>query len=559
MGHKKLSLNNTSSSTNFYYLLFRNMTLCSIVFLALILFVFTIPYSLAAPNAATDNVSISIPVACTMSGTVVSPHAVSTIGGMLEEDIGTTKINTACNDKNGYVVYAIGNTGDVEGSTVLSSTLGSSYDIPTGALNSDSSAWAMKLSAVPGDYAPEIMPAFTNYTNIPNVWTKVASRASGTASSLDSAFNTTYAVHTISTQPAGTYSGQVKYVMLHPSTAAEPTDTLEHAFALAGKTKVDNILNPETGEYGSFYKMQDMTTNICESTSLVDEQNTLQLVDIRDNKLYWVTKLRDGHCWMTQNLDLDLSSSVALTSETTDLNDNSLMGAYQKGYSYDVEHRIISWTPENTTRNYAANTGTPWYDSLNKAYSLDPDEWYWNGNDNTPNCNYLTTTCEDFSRAPYNNNGAHGAVGNYYNWSAVIASDDSSSLTSNTYTDITKNPQNSICPKGWRLPTVSSQGSMLGSTSEFVRLNGIYNDNVTNSDRKLIELPLWFARSGYVSGSLVSAGGIAYYWSSTIYNGNFAYRLRFTGNNVDPANNYVYPSREDYGRRYGMSTRCLAR
>lgn len=180
MGYKKLSLNNTSSSTNFYYLLFRNMTLCSVVFIVLILFVFTMPYSLAAPNAVTDNVSISIPVACTMSGTVVSPHAASTIGGILEEDIGTTKINTACNDKNGYVVYAIGNTGGTEGSTVLSSILGSDYDIPTGALDSDSSAWAMKLSAVPGDYAPEIMPAFANYTNIPNVWTKVASRASAT-------------------------------------------------------------------------------------------------------------------------------------------------------------------------------------------------------------------------------------------------------------------------------------------------------------------------------------------------------------------------------------------
>ena len=80
--------------------------------------------------------------------------------------------------------------------------------------------------------------------------------------------------------------------------------------------------------------MQDMETSICESTTLVDEQNTLQLVDIRDNKLYWVTKLQDGHCWMTQNLDLDLNTTTILTPADSDVTAN--------------------WTPVRATINAAA-------------------------------------------------------------------------------------------------------------------------------------------------------------------------------------------------------------
>ena len=45
--------------------------------------------------------------------------------------------------------------------------------------------------------------------------------------------------------------------------------------------------------------MQEMTAEIC-SKSTVGQ--TKQLKDTRDNKTYWVTKLADNNCWMTQNL-----------------------------------------------------------------------------------------------------------------------------------------------------------------------------------------------------------------------------------------------------------------
>ena len=54
--------------------------------------------------------------------------------------------------------------------------------------------------------------------------------------------------------------------------------------------------------------MQEMTSSICENSP---QLATKQLRDIRDGKYYWVTKLADGNCWMTQNLDLDLNYSLA--------------------------------------------------------------------------------------------------------------------------------------------------------------------------------------------------------------------------------------------------------
>ena len=70
--------------------------------------------------------------------------------------------------------------------------------------------------------------------------------------------------------------------------------------------------------------MQEMTPEICASAK---ENDTTRLEDVRDGKLYWVAKLADGNCWMTQNLDLDLTAGVELTPETSDVSANWDPGA----------------------------------------------------------------------------------------------------------------------------------------------------------------------------------------------------------------------------------------
>ena len=192
------------------------------------------------------------------------------------------------------------------------------------------------------------------------------------------------------------------------------------------------------------------------------------------------------------------------------------------------------------------------------AYSLNPGRWYWDGDDNAPGCNILTTTCEHFSQTKTSTNERF-SVGNYYNWSAAVASDNTYALDTSTYNNPQNNPQNSICPKGWRLPTISNQGNIENSTSEFARVNGLYQ---LGGDIGLISSPLYFVRSGYVinTTSLGGAGSTGYYWSSTVGNGrsnlSYAYYIVFNKNTVTPNTD------ADTGmtsRGGGFSVRCLAR
>ena len=560
MGSKQ---DKTNSYTEFYYHFFKWSSAVVVLLLLVSVFVLTLPRSSA--NSSSDSIRISLPTSCTLSGNVTAEHTASMVSGQELRDIGTTEINTICNDKDGYLVYAKGTTQNSLGEVVLASSLGSNYDIKTGNIPSSNgdSSWAMKLSLGTSTFPPTIVSDYDNkYVPVPNDWTKVVYRSASTAtnSTATSIFNTTYAVYTTPGQPAGTYSGQVKYVMLHPSTTTVlPTTTLESAFASAGKSKKTGVVDPVTGQTGDFYKMQDMNSSICDAVTPNDNPgyDEIQLVDDRDNKIYWVAKLKDGHCWMTQNLDLDLSPSRVLTSGDTDLNDNSLLGAYYTGYSYNASSRVISWKPTNITRDYQGGTGTGWSNNSNVAYSLDPGNWYWDGDDSTPNCNYLDSTkgCTHFTQNATGAN-AHLSVGNYYNWSAAIASDGSSSLSSSTYNNITLNPQNSICPKGWRLPTISNVPyTTVNSTSEFGRLNQLYNGG-GSTDPKLISNPLWFVRSGVIINSaFLELGSGAYYWPSTVNGSTGAYSLYFTHNSVRP-------DRSDgayYGRGNGRSVRCVAR
>ena len=563
MGHKvKQSL--MSSRIDFFYYAFRNVLLVSVSLLTFSVFIFTIPHSSATiSDSSADSVTLTLSTSCTLSSSVLEVHNANLNGGQYKEDIGNTRINAYCNDNNGYNIYAIGYSGDVDGNTELIGESSSNYNIATGIYNptgpNNSSLWSMKLtpgngSDITSSTPPTINNGYDSYNVIPNVYTLVASRTSGTNMTIDtditgSYFNTTYNIYASSVQPAGSYEGRVKYVMIHPH-SDNSNITIENAFALNGKER-----------HGLHYAMQDITTEICNAANVYDEASQTQLIDTRDNKLYWVAKLQDGHCWMTQNLDLDLETTptnvAPLTSENTDLNDGSGSGAYSVGYNYDPDSKIISWIPTNTTRDYQHNTGTSWRNDHNITYSLDPGEWYWDGDDDTPSCNYLDPNqgCVHFTQ---NKTGVnqHLTVGNYYNWSAAIASNGSSSLNTSTYNDISLNPKNSICPKGWRLPTISNVPyTTVNSTSEFGRLNQLYNSG-GNTDQKLILNPLWFVRSGnFYNNNLDNPGSGAFYWSSTVSSSQMAYILNFTTSTIQPASNFY----TNYIRWRGGSIRCLAR
>ena len=520
----KAGSNRTNNYTEFFYHAFRNILLVSIPLVIIFALILSIPHSSATVSGASaDSLTLSLPTSCTLSSVVNSAHNATLISGTYTSDIGKTTITTLCNDGNGYAIYANGLSNGTVGNNALISSVSSNHNIATGIYHQGdtTSSWAMKLGNISGDTSPTPPVIEQGYNNtyglVPSTWTKVAGRTSGTTDMITgSTFTTTYAVYTAPTQHAGTYTGQVAYALIHGSG--------------------DNV--------GTLHFMQ----NVSEwQNEIPNPGDTLQAMDTRDGKQYWVTRLADGHIWMTQNLDLDLSYVDAqgntiirnFTSEDTDLTDHSKTGAYADGYEYDETTGITTWTPIITAKtiNFEGTTVVGWQSSREEPRSASKTD--------------STAT-------------GHASLGNYYNWAAAIASNDVSPLTQETYRDITNNPQNSICPKGWRLPTISNQSnSLVNSTNEFGRLNFLYNDNQTSgtgSGAKLIESPLWFARAGYVAenGSLNRYDSDGNYWSSTVQGPDYAYSLSF--NDIDRIiTNNVYGN--DYRSRkvFGWSIRCVAR
>lgn len=159
--------------------------------------------------------------------------------------------------------------------------------------------------------------------------------------------------------------------------------------------------------------MQEMTGAICYNSA---ENETKQLKDTRDNKLYWVTKLADNNCWMTQNLDYNIKAgdfSGAVATKT---------GNIDTGWNTSDQTAIQSWDPGN----YYYAMDTAWTNCSSSGVA------------NMGACAKWTTS------APATE-GQHYHVGNYYSWNAATAG-TGGSITSGQASA-------SICPTNWKLPT----------------------------------------------------------------------------------------------------------
>lgn len=174
-----------------------------------------------------DEITVTVDSACT-----IGIYRSSSMTGIMPgetKDIGAYRMATYCNDNNGYDIYAIGYTNGEYGNTDMISTTGNT--IITGASREDS-YWNMRLSpgtaTDPTAHIPTIVSPFTSINTIPNGYTKVATYPSTTIPqgtdpmASGSYFDAIYQVHASTTQPAGTYKGQVQYVMVHPVGVSAP-------------------------------------------------------------------------------------------------------------------------------------------------------------------------------------------------------------------------------------------------------------------------------------------------------------------------------------------------
>ncbi len=535
MGDKQYK---TNSYTEFFYYIFRNILLVSVpllvvsgIVLSHLSFHSSATGSSSGSTSSTDSLSFSISSSCTLSSVVDSSHTAELINGTYTNGIGKTTITTLCNDGNGYSVYAVGYSNNEEGNNRLVNTESSNFNIVSGTAESgNTSNWAMSLNNLKDD--PSLTPPTITldydgiYGIVPDKWTKVASLpAKATDMIKGSSFTTTYAVYTSSSQYAGTYNGQVKYMLVHPS------------------------YKP------AVYFMQDVAS--WKNTLGLEE--SVQAIDKRDGESYWVTKLADGHIWMTQNLDLDIggTNTAPLNSNNTDISTTaSGSGIYTAGYT--EQDGVWTWNPVSTaiTSNHViSDTSVPaWGNNNTTPYSAEGGDTYYytsNTTDNDARYNSLQA-CKDASHTE--DECKRYFAGNYYNWTAAIASNNSSSLTTQY-----ANAPNSICPKGWRLPIATNANQSVYEFGELLYQQGIittktstsYTENGFNNIRKA---PLWFVRGGLIRNiALINDGIYGVYWSSTTSDSSHAYSLYFDKSIVSPTN-HNYDVRSD-----GRSLRCLAR
>ena len=385
--------------------------------------------------------SVNVNAACTMSttgnvdsDTDTNTHTATLTPGTWTGDIGTTNVTATCNDPLGFAIYAIGysnnsyvptdlgsntdliysnsnasaNTSTTTSTTIDTITADITNNISTNTNTSgNTSGWSMNLGKS-SDSNVVITPTPTDYSNyapVPSTYAKVATYTNGTTTGgAESSFNTTYGAYISPTQAPGTYTGAVRYTLVHPNNAIpQPT-----------------------------YYMQDFTIGQCE---VLANNGPIEVVDKRDNEVYKVQYLKDGNCWMLDNLRLG---------------------------SNDYE---IPLSPLDT------NIKEPWV--LPKGIT----EGFLRYNEAQVNATYKNDT----NVTSYGLGS--GKIGTYYNYCAASGGTYCYGQDAGI-----GNAEYDVCPSGWRLPTGGENGEYqnlyanYGNTPELFRnafsatLSGYFSD-----------------------------------------------------------------------------------
>ena len=419
-------------------------------------------------TSVVDEINITVPVSCTISGTGMNTHNANINNGQYNSAIGETTMKAFCNDNNGFAIYAIGFTDNEDGKNVLTnSTLGSVYDIETGrAITGNDSQWAMKLSTVisPTPTYPIVIagstddtdkeqgdPDYSTFQEVPDDYTLVAKRTAGTdigTNAEGSTLKSTYQAYISKTQPAGTYTGQVKYTLVHPHSADKPQKPLY------------------------LHEIDDWR-----ETWLHTIGDSVEAIDIRDGNTYLVSKLQDGRIWLLENLKLDPTNPI-VKNRLNETNTNASSNAIHNYYHGDISNP--GWTTIPVT-NTIANFNTNVEPQINNSYieSISSDSM---------------------------DQGNQWKTGVFYNYcAATIGTFCYESGSEYDIPDTLIDAVYDLCPANWRMPT----GSSSGEYQTLLQYPGVSN---YSAYRNVLRLPM----SGfYASNGIIMNGEIANYWSSS--------------------------------------------
>ena len=339
----------------------------------------TLPQSAQAEEAE-SKVSLSVaPVISLSLQDTVAVEVTPTQDGTFSSNTAALSIST--NNETGYSLYMATSNGE---NTLTSQNPGTS-DVISAVNGGDSGVTSANFTNNTWGYnlSQEAVSDTTAYKAVPTANGDTALITTESPTEADT-YNLTFGTKVDTSLPSGTYSNDVV---------------------------VSVVANPAfVPVFDGIQTMQEMTSTICADAA---ENDTAQLTDTRDGKKYWVTKLADGNCWMTQNLRL---------SSTT-----------ESGGS-----RVLTSADSNVTQNWSFPTGS-----------------LTSGNSYTE------------ARSTISSNTSYGG---YYNYCAASAGTVcSSSLAQDATQD--------ICPKGWRLPTINEMSGITSYTSAFSPvLSGLYNN-----------------------------------------------------------------------------------
>jgi uncharacterized protein (TIGR02145 family) len=448
-------------------------------------------------NAAEESVDVTVTVnpivSLSLDKNALNFNITPTSAGVFDSGLIVATVDT--NSTGGYELYFSSEDSSTSMTSLVSeSTIASDFNSAVTSSSMLANKWGYSTDA-------------TNFNKIPALADQAKIKdLNHVPASSEKDTTVTIGIKIDSTLPSGTYSKKVVFsAIAHPS-AVPPLHGIS--------------------------TMQQMTSEVCAATTTPlasaarfdwdgshHDDNTYvprkSLKDTRDDKYYLVSKLADGNCWMSQNLEFNLDSTKALTNETTDLNTKT------------------SWTPENSTLTEVPTSST-WYTSSSSAastsfsyYSIASDRYYQGGTEksSTPT---VSDTEHDWEKA-----------GTFYNWYSATAGSGVQNMTNGAIAG------DSICPKGWRLP--------LGPTGD----KSWYNLIVTaygSTPASMISSPLNLVRAGYYDYGqhrMSNQGSVEILWTATSNQNGAADTLYFNASSIEPENHRTKGS--------GQNVRCVAR
>ena len=485
-----------------------------------------------ADDSVVDNVSVTVPASCTMSGTGMNSHTAEIPNGTYQANIGTTTLHAFCNDANGFAIYAAGYTGNEIGGTNSNKLVGTAATnnatIVTGLATStptpDISNWAMKLAiqsdsgnttgtnAVTIDSDTE--GSFANYHTVPNEYKKVAHKNTATdmtASTGGVKLTTTYAAYISKTQPADTYTGQVIYTLVHPASEVplQPQTTeagciryYPNGSNVEGSMGCQTISTSATSatllasnfsRQGYGFAGWSTTYDYSDPTGFLGPQEDITFTAGQYTgsnsglSLYahWIKSAGSLQDWSGCS-SLASGAVTALTDQRD--GETYAIAKLADGKCWMIENlRLESTNSDNSTGNLAQGYGgqfagladaePAWANNSTTANSL-----YYSGTQDgtasidigTSNASYRSPRYNNIntsSRAssPTTKNTAMYSYGNYYTWSAAIA-DTTDYTTNNQSVENT-----SICPAGWRLPKGGDKSNEANNEFWSLVVTGINN------------------------------------------------------------------------------------